>query len=128
MRNVKTDDLPGYLGDGIDDVWQVQYFGLNNPQAAPTVDADGTGQTNFLKYIAGLNRLDPNSRFTLTAQPVAGRPGRKNLIFSPRLTDRTYMVKSKTDLSPRRGIRFPTPPLPTTARNAPSPTSTRRTR
>ena len=66
VLNVNTDDLPGYLGDGIDDAWQVQYFGLNNPQAAPTVDADGTGQTNFFKHIAGLNPLDPNSRFSLS--------------------------------------------------------------
>ena len=93
MLYVNTDDLPGYLGDGIDDAWQVQYFGLNNPQAAPTVDADGTGQTNLFKYIAGLNPLDSNSRFTLTIQAFAAQPGRRNLVFSPRFPDRTYTAK-----------------------------------
>ena len=99
VLSVNTDDLPGYVGDGIDDAWQVQYFGLNNPVAAPTVDADGTEQTNLFKYIAGLNPLDPNSRFTLAIQPVAAQPGRRNLVFSPRFPDRTYIVKSKTDLA-----------------------------
>ena len=27
VLNVNSDDLPGYNGDGIDDAWQVQYFG-----------------------------------------------------------------------------------------------------
>ena len=63
------------------------------------VRSTGTGQTNLFKYIAGLNPLDPNSRFTLAIQPVAAQPGRRNLVFSPRFPDRTYIVKSKTDLS-----------------------------
>lgn len=56
--------------DGIDDSWQVQYFGQPpNPLAAPNADADGTGQNNLFKFIAGLNPLD-GSRFTLSILPV----------------------------------------------------------
>ena len=100
VKNVNTDDFGAYAGDGIDDAWQVQYFGQPpNPLAGPNVDADGTGQTNLFKYVAGLNPLDPTSRFVLKIANVAGQPGQKNLIFSPRLVDRMYTVKAKLDLT-----------------------------
>ena len=67
------DNFGSYAGDGVGDDWQVQYFGQNNPLAAPNADADGTGQTNLFKYIAGLNPTDPNSRFTLTVAPAPRR-------------------------------------------------------
>lgn len=99
VKNVNIDDYGTYAADGIDDAWQNQFFGLNNPNAAPNVDFDGTGQTNFFKYLAGLDPLDPNSRFTLTLAPVAGQRAQKNVIFAPRLADRTYTVTFKTDLN-----------------------------
>ena len=100
VANVSLDNFGAYAGDGIDDAWQVQYFGPPpNANAGPNVDFDGTGQTNLFKYTAGLNPLDPNSRFTLALQPVAAQPGRKNVVFSPRFTDRTYTVKSTSDLT-----------------------------
>ena len=92
------DNFGSYAGDGLPDSWQVQYFGQNNPNAAPTVDFDHTGQTNLFKYLAGLNPLD-GSRFTLAIDAVPAQPAQKNLIFSPRLTDRTYTVTFKTDLN-----------------------------
>ncbi len=94
-----ADNFGSYAGDGIGDDWQVQYFGLNNPNAGPNVDFDGTGQTNLFKYIAGLNPLDVNSRFVLNIAPVSGQPSQKNLIFSPRFSDRTYVVKYRPDLT-----------------------------
>jgi hypothetical protein len=100
VKNVNTDDFGTYAGDGIDDAWQVQYFGLPpNPLAGPNVDADGTGQTNLFKFVAGLDPLNPNSRFVLKIGPVNGQPGQKNLIFSPRLVDRAYTVKAKLSLT-----------------------------
>ena len=99
VLNVNPDNFGSYAGDGIDDAWQNQYFGFNNPNAAPNVDFDGTGQTNLFKYIAGLNPLDPASRFTLTLAPVPGQPAQKNVIFTARLTDRTYTVTFKLDLN-----------------------------
>jgi len=92
------DNFGSYAGDGLDDAWQVQYFGQNNPLAAPNVDASGTGQTNLFKYIAGLNPLD-GSRFTLACVPVPGQPGQKNLIFAPIVAGRTYTVKFRSDLA-----------------------------
>lgn len=93
------DNYGSYAGDGIDDSWQVHYFGLPpNPLAGPNVDADGTGQTNLFKFIAGLDPTDPTSRFTLTIQPVPGQAGQKNLIFSPVVAGRTYAITAKTNL------------------------------
>jgi hypothetical protein len=96
--NVGTDDYGSYAGDGIDDAWQVQYFGQPpNPLAGPNADADGTGQTNLFKYIAGLNPID-GSRFILSIQSVAGQPSQKNLVFNPIVGGRTYTVQFTSDI------------------------------
>ena len=107
------DNFGTYAGDGVGDGWQVQYFGPPpNAHAGPNIDFDGTGQTNLFKYIAGLNPLDPASRFTLTIAPVPGQPGQKNLIFSPRLTDRTYTVTSKSALATGSYVPLTNPSAP----------------
>ena len=98
VRDTVADNFGTYAGDDVGDDWQVQYFGQNNPNAGPNVDFDGTGQSNLFKYIAGLNPLDPNARFTLAIAPVPGQPGQKKLTFSPRFTDRTYTIKAKSSL------------------------------
>jgi len=99
VKNVSTDDFGSYAGDGIDDAWQVQYFGQPpNALAGPNADADGTGQTNLFKYVAGLNPLD-GSRFILQIAFVNGQPGQKNIVFSPRLVDRMYTVKAKLSIT-----------------------------
>ena len=99
VLNVNNDDYGPYAGDGLPDDWQIQYFGANNPKAGPNVDADGTGQTNLFKYIAGLNPIDPSSRFTFTIQPVPGQPGQKNVIFTPIVAGRSYTVVSKARIT-----------------------------
>ena len=97
--NVNDDDYGTYAGDGIDDAWQVAYFGLNNPQAGPNVDADGTGQSNLFKYLAGLNPLDPTSRFVLMAANVPGQPTQKTLALGPVYGGRTYTVQVSPSLT-----------------------------
>jgi len=99
VLNVSLDDFANYGGDGIDDAWQVQYFGQPpNANAGPNADVSGTGQTNLFKYIAGLNPID-GSRFTLAIAPVPGQTGQKNLSFNPVFAGRTYTVTAKGDLS-----------------------------
>ena len=99
VLNVNADDYGTYAGDGLDDAWQVRYFGFNNPQAGFDVDADGTGQTNLFKYLTGLNPLDPASRFTLAISAVPGQPGQKTLSFSPITMGRTYTVQYTSGLA-----------------------------
>ena len=92
------DNFGAYAGDGLGDDWQVQFFGQNNPLAAPALDPDGDGETNAFEFIAGLIPNDPASTFHLKIAPVPGQPLRKNVIFSPRLAGRTYLVKSRLTL------------------------------
>src|SRR5881409_3403121 len=91
--NVGIDDFGTYAGDGIDDAWQVANFGLNNPNAGPTIYPDGDGQNNFYEYTAGTNPADPLSKFRFSIAQVLGQPNQKNLIFSPRFPTRTYAVQ-----------------------------------
>jgi hypothetical protein len=97
VLNVSNDDFGAYAGDGVDDSWQVQYFGLPpNPLAGPNVDADGTGQTNLFKFMAGLNPLD-GSRFTVDIQRVPGNPSEMNIIFGPVANGRSYLVQYQSN-------------------------------
>ena len=89
------DNFGAYAGDGIGDDWQVQFFGQNNPLAAPGFDPDGDGQTNQFEFTAGLIPNDPASFFRLRLEAVPAQPARKKVIFSPRLDGRTYVVKSR---------------------------------
>ena len=88
------DNFGAYAGDGIGDDWQVQYFGQNNPLAAPGLDPDGDGQNNLFEFTAGLIPNDPASTFHLRIAPVPGQPSQRKIIFSPRLDGRTYIVES----------------------------------
>ena len=98
VQDTIPDNYGSYAGDGLPDSWQKQYFGLNNPLAAPGADADGTGQTNLFKYLAGLNPLDPNSRFVLEIHNGILATERR-LVFYPRLPDRTYTIEYRPNLT-----------------------------
>jgi energy-converting hydrogenase Eha subunit B len=95
-----SDNFGSYAADGLDDDWQAQYFGQDNPLAAPLLDPDGDGQNNAFEFTAGLVPTNPLSRFLLTIAPVPGQPGQKVLIFEPVVAGRTYVVKTSPDLSP----------------------------
>ncbi|MBS0660360.1 MAG: hypothetical protein JSR82_19230 [Verrucomicrobia bacterium] len=101
--NTHNDNFGGYAGDGLDDAWQVQYFGLNNPNASPTVDVNGTGQNNAFKFQAGLDPTAPagsaNARFVVTAAAVAGQPAQRQISFRPLVVGRSYRVQYTTSLA-----------------------------
>ena len=88
-----------YANDGIPDDWQVAYFGIANPNAAPGLDPDHDSFTNGFEYSASLNPTAAGSRFSFTVQPVPGQPTRKNIVFNPRYDTATYTVEASTDLS-----------------------------
>src|SRR5439155_14427398 len=92
VLDVNPDNFGSYAGDGLPDFWQVSYFGVGNPNAAPGLDPDGDGQANAFEYVAGTVPTDPASRFQLRLENVGGLPARKNIIFSPRFPTRTYTV------------------------------------
>lgn len=94
------DNFGSYAGDGLGDDWQVQYFGIDDPDAAPGIDADGDGQDNEFEFTAGLIPTDPLSRFLFRIEPVPGEAGKMNLVFSPVVAGRTYDVERSDSLAP----------------------------
>jgi hypothetical protein len=66
VLDTNPDNYGIYANDGIPDWWQVQYFGTNNPEGVASADADGTGQNNLFKYLAGLNPTNPASVLRVT--------------------------------------------------------------
>jgi hypothetical protein len=96
--NVGIDDYGAYAGDGLDDAWQVLYFGENNPGAQPGMDPDGDGQDNRHEYFSNTIPTDSLSKFNLSIAYVLGQPNRKDIIFSPRYPSRVYDVEFRTDL------------------------------
>ena len=88
-----------YATDGIPDWWQVQYFGLSGTNGVATADADGTGQNNLFKYVAGLDPTNAASVFKLRIENVAGQPNQKKLVFLPWASARTYTPEFRTNLT-----------------------------
>jgi len=86
-------------GSGAFAAWQTQYFNSpTNPLAAGNVDADGTGQNNLFKYVAGLDPTNPSSIFILMVASVTNQPTQMNLIFNPVVGGRTYTPQFTTDM------------------------------
>lgn len=100
ILNVGVDNYGSYAADGLDDAWQVQYFGEDNANAGPTMDPDGDGQNNRFEFIAGLVPTDASSVFRLRIEDVADQPDEHRLIFSPRFGDRSYSPQFSSSLLP----------------------------
>jgi hypothetical protein len=98
VLNVYNDNFPGYAADGLDDGWQVQYFGPNDQNSGPTKDPDGDDQNNFFECITNTDPTNPNSRLNVTASAIAGQPTRRHVIFNPIVIGRTYTVQFSLDL------------------------------
>ena len=93
--NTGIDDFAFYAGDGLDDAWQVQYFGENNPNALSGADPDGDGQTNYFEYVATTIPTDASSKFRLNIDPVNGQPTYRDIRFSPLSVKRVYTVQER---------------------------------
>ena len=95
---------PDTIGDGIPDWWRQAYFGAATPtniHDCATCDADGTGQNNLFKFVAGLNPTNPSSVFVLRIAPVSGQPTEKALTYNPILigSGQVYTVQFRTNLT-----------------------------
>ncbi len=81
-----------YASDGIDDDWQVGFFGEGNPQGIANADPDGDSQNNRFEFSAGLHPRDAASRFSLSISTTPGQSTWKSLEFSPRFDTRDYQI------------------------------------
>jgi len=109
--NVACDSTPclvgmDSVGDGIPDWWRSQYFAnvstngaMTNSQSCATCDADGTGQNNLFKYVAGLDPTNPASVFVLQITDVIGQSTQRDLIYEPVASGRTYTPQYRTNLT-----------------------------
>jgi hypothetical protein len=98
VLDTMPDNYGTYAGDDLPDSWQYQYFGLDNPDAAPSADVTGTGQDNFFKYVAGLDPTNKTSVFQLKLVTVSGPPNQNNLMLTPCFSNRTYTPQFRTNL------------------------------
>lgn len=65
IHNRGDDDFGIYGNDGISDIWQVGYFGVDNPLGRAWADPDGDGQSNAFEFLSGYSPIDGNARLTL---------------------------------------------------------------
>jgi hypothetical protein len=81
-------------GDGLDDDWEVAYFG--NLSRNGSGDFDSDGQTDLQEFLAGTDPTNSNSVFrVLTVTPVGG--GSTQVIWTGN-PSRTYRVEFKDDV------------------------------
>jgi hypothetical protein len=71
VLNSIKDNYSTYADDGLDDDWQVRYFGLDNPDARPTVDNENDTHNNFTEFALDLNPLIASS-FPFSGRRVGG--------------------------------------------------------
>ena len=96
------------IGDGIPNWWRALYFpnqpsgnssgSHTNAVSCATCDANGTGQNNFFKYIAGLDPTNPASVFVVNISNT-NQPSQNSLIFLPLKLGRTYTPQFSTNLA-----------------------------
>jgi hypothetical protein len=98
VQDTIPDNFGLYGGDGLDDMWQTQHFGVDNPNAGPQVVTDGSGHTNYFKFMAGLVPHDAASRFTVDVAPVPAEPGVMSIALNPTFPDRHYTLECSTSL------------------------------
>lgn len=74
VRNVLPDNFAPVAGDGIDDLWQMEYFdqdgdgqllGVEATSALPDKDPDGDGQSNQFEFLVGNSPVAGDSRLTV---------------------------------------------------------------
>src|SRR6185503_9613825 len=82
-------------GDGIDDDWEVAYFG--NLSRNGSGDFDGDGQTDLQEFLAGTDPTNSGSIFrVLTVSPIGGGSTRVMWNAAP---NRSYRLEYKDDLN-----------------------------
>ncbi len=98
VLNTDSDNFGSYALDGLDDEWQVQYFGLDNPDAAPGADPDDDGQSNRYERIVGTDPTTNASFFAMWIERVSGVSTQVDIVFNPAFSNREYQVERAGNL------------------------------
>lgn len=96
--NVGVDDFGTYAGDGLDDDWQVGFFGTPpNANAAPGVNPDGDTSSNLTEFLGGFDPTDLDSFLQFT---VTGKTGTTvDFELNKAIPGRTYRLMESGDLA-----------------------------
>ncbi|WAC18431.1 hypothetical protein OVA24_14445 [Luteolibacter sp. SL250] len=100
IRNTQPDNYGSYAGDGLEDGWQVEHFGLDHPQASPLSDPDGDEQNNLFEYTAGTSPRDRYSKLVFAVLRAPSQPTHRKIEIHPILADRAYQLQHSPDLTP----------------------------
>lgn len=90
-----TDNYGIYAADGVNDGWQVRYFGTNNPLGLAAV-TNVAGLRNLDSYLADLDPTNASSRLAITA--ITNQAPVWAVSFSPASTGRVYALQTRTSL------------------------------
>jgi len=82
-------------GNGINDDWEVQYFG--HIGIDPNADADGDGFSNLQEYQAGTNPTNSTSAFHITSIVTSGNDV---VVSFTSVTNRTYDLQDTDSFNP----------------------------
>jgi hypothetical protein len=96
--NVTQDDFGAYAGDGLDDDWQQQHFGADNPSAGPDQDPDNDGLTNLFEFAARLDPTSATSVFDTIITRNPSQPSFRSIVFGPISPEVSYRVESSPSL------------------------------
>jgi len=103
--------LPDFDGDGMADLWEIQYGFNTNSLADSLLDSDGDGMSNRDEYVAGTNPTDSSSllklSLTTTNSGVLEFTAQTNVAY--RVQYRTNLTTAPwntvTDLAPQSVVR-----------------------
>ncbi|NQX00911.1 hypothetical protein HQ447_09645 [bacterium] len=99
ILNTGDDDFETYAADGIDDNWQVNWFGQPpNADAAPSADPDFDQQNNQFEFLSGFSPIDPLACFALTVVAVDRVAGTADLQLNRVIPNRVYTLMTSPDL------------------------------
>ena len=85
-----------YAADLLPDGWQVQFFGINNPQGlADAINV--TGRSNRYTYTADLDPTNSASVFEIVA--ISNLPPNRVIVFGATSTNRVYRLLYASDLA-----------------------------
>ena len=83
--------------NGISDAWEMAYFGSVTTNRTQFTDTDGSGMSDYGKFIAGLNPTNPASKFVFLSVTV--QSNRFVQMQWAAIPDRLYQVESSTNFA-----------------------------
>ncbi|HOW97780.1 MAG TPA: VCBS repeat-containing protein [Kiritimatiellia bacterium] len=98
VMDIDSDNFGIYAGDDIKDSWQVEFFGVDNPDGEADADPDGDRRDNRNEYVTGTGPDDEFSFFNLWNERIEHVATQGDVFYHPRLDSRTYEVLRATAL------------------------------